>query len=203
MLHELCALGETITKLLLLMIKFKYCVIIFKTHIVYYGLSNHQPQRTEGKVETGILCQISLFMYHRLFLVCIHKVIPLQAWTGLPGGWGCQISRQLAHEGDKVNPTHPAAITPQEIFLVLISVRGRVNPRAIVRPEGLCRWKIPVTPLGIKRTTFWLVAQCLNQLRHSVPQCVSILISNVRLYMVLCFDFSCHVVQDRKLHIPV
>jgi hypothetical protein len=55
----------------------------------------------------------------------------------IPGGWGSQISRQSAHEGGKVvSPTHRPPFTPQEVFLVLISVRGWVDTSSIVQPEG-------------------------------------------------------------------
>ena len=45
---------------------------------------------------------------------------------------------------------------PQEIFLVLISVRGRVKKNLMI-------------PSGIEPATFRFVAQWLSQLRHRVP----------------------------------
>jgi hypothetical protein len=88
----------------------------------------------------------------------------------VPGSWGSQISRQSAHESDKVvRPTHRPPLPPQEILLLLISVRGWVDPRDIVSPEGLCQWKILMTPSGVEPATFQLVTQSVNQRQHRVP----------------------------------
>ena len=94
------------------------------------------------------------------------KAIPLQAWTGPVGSGRVRLPDFKTIGTWRWSAVRTARLYHQEIFLLLISFRGWVNPRAIVRPERLCQWKIQMTPSGIKPATFWLVAQCLNELRH-------------------------------------
>jgi hypothetical protein len=61
------------------------------------------------------------------------------------GSRSSQISRQSAHEGGKVFNSKNRPPLPQEIFIVLISNRGRVDSRTIMWPEGLSMKNSSVT----------------------------------------------------------
>ena len=79
-----------------------------------------------------------------------------------------RISGQWAYANGKVvSPMHQLPLPPKS-SLVLISVRGWINPRAIVLPEGLSQWKIPITPLVMEPMIFRLVEQCFNRMQHCV-----------------------------------
>ena len=67
----------------------------------------------------------------------------------------------------RLSASRTGRLYPQEIFLVLIFTRGWVDPRAMVRSEGILSLKNPVTPLGVDPGTVWLVAQRLNH--HATP----------------------------------
>jgi len=58
--------------------------------------------------------------------------------------------------------SHTGRLYPQEMFLVIVLTRSWVDPRTMVRSEGICHWKIQWHHPGIDPGTVRLVAQRIN-----------------------------------------
>jgi hypothetical protein len=114
----------------------------------------HQPQMKwwlKGQFVWRITAGVPSFPYVKVTVKQSHYGTG-QALRVL-SGWGSQILRQSTHEfGKVVSPTHRPPL-PQEILLVLISIRGWVGPRAIMRPKGTYQFKKSSDTIGNRTHT--------------------------------------------------
>jgi hypothetical protein len=129
-------------------------VILTATSYLVLLLSYHRSEYS-FYVTTYILFTL-FYVWHKK-----DKSIPV---TDRRGPQGCETSRfphfldNRLTDGGEVVVLRAGRSSPQGKFLVHISVQGWVDPRAIVRLEGLGQFKNPMTSSGFEPPTFRLVA---------------------------------------------
>ena len=101
------------------------------------------------------------------------KAVSLQARSGPEGFRKLRFPDFVttAQDGGRLSALRTGRLYPQEIILVLISVRGWVDPRAIVRSKGFnVNEKSTDTCWDRTKATFRFVAQYLNHWATAVPE---------------------------------
>ena len=116
-------------------------------------------------------CTVKTARWHVLCNCSSPIQIPLTTWKVKDRPWGFQEAQAPRFQDNRYMMVTSALRTgrlySQEIFLVLISVRGCVDPKAICGRKHYVYERFKMTPSGIEPATFLLVAQCLfTQLCH-------------------------------------
>jgi len=103
------------------------------------------------------------------------KAIPLQAQRGPDGSRKLRLPDFVttAQDGGRLSALRTGRLYPQEMVLVLISVRGWVDPRAIVRSEGFyvndISWdQTSNLPITVPPRSPWHCVFTLNIMEHLI-----------------------------------
>jgi len=110
---------------------------------VHDGNSNAEKQGVQSR-KTNQLLDLWCYIIIIISLLLLRKINAVQQFllrrgqaTTVLEVWGSYISWKSAHEVRKVLSLRHLPPLPQEIFLVLFSIRGLIYTSAIVRPEIL------------------------------------------------------------------